>query len=339
MSIMIHCDYITPLLNSIYRRSEETVIPVYEGWRGIGPIFRAHKVKGSLDLQVISYSEIKSSMMKIVEEVSYTDLVLNVIKACGFYPSKEIVPLRKLYEELSGSRDLVRGDRPIWFFYDTCALLNNMPYVFRRMIPDLVKHSAHTTSMGVQNEIEEKLDMRFKSREALVNYRDIYGNGTDDFYLQPYRIGRIARLAYPEVDLMRHNLGRNIIENGETGDTGIINAFHTEARSMNIEPIVVTCDKIMAERAENRGMRAWYVHPSDKIEAEISIKLSDLALMIYRASIIYGSVRIGKDVFVKGIWNGKTHDDWKSEMVKIESPYDGDLLSLFKLMSDIKNAS
>ncbi len=171
--------------------------------------------------------------------------------------------------------------------------------------------------------------------EVLDRYTEVYPNGTEDFFLQPLMIGRIARLCYPEIDLMRKDLGRNIIEDGEKGDTAILNAFQREDRLMNVDGVVVSCDKMMIERAESHGMKGLYVAPTVRLPRDVRVKMSDVAMMIFRASVLYGKVRINEDLVVRGVWKGKENTDWKQEKVWVESKFEKDLAELKRLMDEL----
>jgi hypothetical protein len=329
--VIVPKEYLIPLLNSMVRSGHKE-IQLFEGYRNIGPILSCGMEGLTFPLDIISQSSYESELVDSIESLSYRELITLVVKGSGIFPPHEIDPIRNYFMELTKGRNLVRGDRPVWLFYDTCAIMNNLPYVFRKNIK---VEMATTTSMGVQNEIEEKMDMRFKSIDVLDRYAEVYPNGTEDFFLQPLKVGRIARLCYPEIDLMRKDLGRNIIEDGEKGDTAILNAFQREARMMNVDGVVVSCDRIMIERAESHGMKGLYVAPTVRLPRDVRVKMSDVAMMIFRASVLYGKVRINEDLVVRGVWKGKENTDWKQEKVWVESKFEKDLAELKRLMEKL----
>lgn len=321
-------DYLIPLLNEMVR-SGQGDISLFEGYRGIGPILSCSIDGGSFPLTLIDKGSYDKELIGNIEELSYRDMIFLIVKGSGFYPHREIGPIMDEYQGLTSGRKIAQGDRPVWLFFDTCAIMNNVSFVLRKCIRgDMVR----TTSMGVQNEIEEKMDMRFKSREDLNRYREVFADGTDDLFNQPFKVGRIARLSYPELDAIRRELGRDLIEDYEVGDTAILNGFKKEARRMNVDGVVVSCDRIMVERAKEHGMKGWYVAPSIVIDGDPIVKMSDLALMIYRASVLYGKIRLNDDVLIRGIWQGKDGSDWKQEKVWVESPYDKEIMKLKELV-------
>jgi hypothetical protein len=331
--LIVPRDYLIPLLNSMVRSGQRD-ISISEGYRKIGPILSFSVEGRTSPLHVIDQAAYEKGLTGSIEELSYRDMVNLIVKGSGFYPSNEIDPIKEELEGLVKGRRVSHGDRPVWLFFDTCAIMNNVPHVFRRNIEG---DTVRTTSHGVQNEIEEKMDMRFKTRENLERFRDVFLDGTDDLFNQPVRIGRVARLCYGELDLMRKELGRDIIEASEVGDTAILNGFQREARAMNVDGIVISCDRMMVERAEEHGMRGLYVAPTARLPKDLSVKMSDAALMIHRASVLFGKVVVNGEVAVKGIWYGKDSSDWKQERLWIESPYDKGVLSLKNLMDRISN--
>jgi len=321
-------EYLIPLLNSMVRSGERD-LSVYEGHRGIGPILSCSISGGRFPLSVIDRGDYEKHLVGNIEELHYKDMITLIVKGSGFYPHQEIGPILEEYGSMVEGRMVARGDRPVWLFFDTCAIMNNISYVLRKAIKgELVR----TTTMGVQNEIEEKMDMRFKSRDDLDRYREVFGESIDEYFNQPFKVGRIARLSYPELDRMRIDLGRDLIEDHEVGDTAILNGFRKESRRMNVDGIVVSSDRIMVERALEHGMRGWFLPPTQVFPRELTIKMSDLALMIYRASVLYGKVRLNDSVIVKGIWHGKEGSDWKQEKVWVEGPYEKGILKLRELV-------
>jgi len=330
--VIVPREYLIPLLNSMVRSGRKD-LALYEGYRGIGPIISCTIDGGPFPISVVDRERYESKLVGNIEELSYRDMVFLIVKGSGFYTSKEIGHIVQEYEDLVRGRKVAHGDRPVWLFFDTCAIMNNVSFVLRKAIKG---EMVRTTSMGVQNEIEEKMDMRFRSRDDLDRYREVFVDGVEDIFNQPYKVGRIARLCYPELDQMRRELGRDLIEDYEKGDTAILNSFKKEARRMNVDGIVVSSDKIMVERAIEHGLRGWYFAPSHYLEKDLMVKMSDLALMIYRASVLYGKIRVNEDLIVKGIWNGKEGSDWKQEKVWIESPYDKEIMKLKVLVEKME---
>jgi hypothetical protein len=304
--------FLIPILNHEIR-SGETEFKVYEGWRTDNPIFKGIYSSGKMSVTSIRKSDYCRNFPDHREFPNYYDLIQKVLHASCIFKKDEVLLFKEKFDSIVGDEEPYK--RNVRFYYDTNSLMNNYFFNFRELIPGFVKKAGHTISYGVMSELENHFDKKLKNQFFPDEFDEFYGDDRYMFFNQPNLVGRFARLAYPEADLMKNKFGSNIINVYKTGDTEILNSFISDCNDNNLEGIMVTNDSTMAERASKR-MGSWHVRFDFREIKDLEVNIEYFLEAIYRASIIYGRVKINDEIIIDGIWKGKK-DDWKKNSLRV----------------------
>lgn len=324
-------EFLIPVLNHELREGVK-IFDVYEGWRKEKPLFSGEFKDGKFSVTSIGRYDYKSIFPDIREFPNFFDLIQKVLHGSCIIDPDEISDFHERFESVIGDEEPYK--RNVRFYYDTNSLMNNYFYNFREFIPRFTRKAGHTTSFGVMGELERLLDRTLKNQFFPDEFDRIYSGDGGMFYGQPNLVGRMARLAYPEIDYMKDQLRSNILTDNELGDTEILNAFMSDCNDNNLEGIIVTNDSTMAERASRR-MGSWHVKfELDRI-VDIPVNMEYFLEAIYRASILYGRIRINDGIIVDGVWKGKGASDWSSNLMDIRKCNDCGLERIERIIERI----
>jgi len=295
--VKIRREELMAVINSMYIDGDD-VFTVKVGDALIGRVKLERKVKFSVPSFVNLNDDIHGDH----------DLIREALIAGG------LAKFRNWDELISLIRSLKTSKRPVYIGFDTNTLYFRVPSKILED-PRFKEEGNLIVDFVYSDEVAEEVGRR-------LNDKLPYGREYGEFSNQPTPRARLAMIGSVELEKIKM-LGAERAKSREVavGDTKIALDYKVFAEEKDANVVVVTTDD--TAYSEMNAYSGTGLIPF-KLEWEFSFGSTlegtweELRDSIYTLAALLGEMKIGK-YSILGIWRGKSHGDWKDEVVRVRN--------------------
>jgi len=251
----------------------------------------------------------------------YGDVML-IWKAAGMVlPENWLEIESELLKETS--RDLLRGDRRLFLFFDTCCLRERLNEHIMDFLVVNKRKANYLITTGVRHELNKAYngnafcdlaDIDLKYKKSAVDIATPLSPSFANFLNQARLDARRRRIGIIEYKKLLREAYASEIESGY-GDKYLIKKMESFSSEHNIDLLAFTQDGNFAEICRIRKIKA--VQARQGKEAKHNLKWEDLRDLVFFSAIIFGFVSMGAYTFY-GIWRGKLEQHWNNEEILVK---------------------